>query len=165
MPCARILTGLCRRSPSRQSPFPTSNPQPLSSLGHFFSFHPLNCFSICDAGHVVHAWRSGERSATRVSSLPSERQCSGGSNAHPIGRTDHLTPATNSLPRGAMIAKRKYERFPGDKGRLRNVGGGRGSAQQLQNFISPLPSSSSVCLPGGKKFALRIPMLIPGGPC
>ena len=34
-----------------------------------------------------------ERSATRVLSLPSERQCSGGSNAHPIGRTDHLTPA------------------------------------------------------------------------
>ena len=149
-----ILIGLCRRVPCDQTKSIPNLPHPPFSLspsplrftlfGPFLFFSSLNCFSICDAGHVVRSRRRsggrrerqrGERGGTRAPPHVSLRSDSSNNARASVGRTDHLTP------RAVIIAKLKYERFLGDKGRFQHVegrGGEEASEQQLQNFISPL---------------------------
>ena len=77
------------------------------------------------------------RDACPAPCLPSERQ----QQQRPRARRSNGSSYPRE-PRAVIIAKLKYERFLGDKGRFQHVGGReeaeRSGAQQLQNFISPL---------------------------
>ena len=178
-----ILIGLCRRVPCSQTKSIPNLPHPFlpplyasPSSGHFFSFHPLTASRFAMQDTLFRSRGGGEavgdekdRGGTRAPPRLSLRSDSSNKARARVGRTDHLTPHRAPLERRAVIAKRKYERRLGDKGRFQHVGGREGGgkcATTAKFYINP--SFLSVCRAGEREVCPpdpKIPTLIPGGPC